>query len=449
MTAIWPILLFLASQPLPRGGIVDSVACLESPGHTYALYLPSGYTPERAWPVLIALDPAARGREPLERFAEGAESLGFVLAGSNDSRNGPLEPSAEALVAIWNDLQQRFAVDLDRIYLAGFSGGARMATQFAQKSKVAGALACGAGLLEGDPARFPFDYLATAGLEDMNYLEVRVLIENLQRRGSAAALLEFQGGHDWPPPPVARQALEWLELQAMRRGLRAPDPEFVQRYSRARLQEAERLEEQGRVFDAYRAYRSLSLDLEELGDASQARGRMRLLEDDPRLEEDRRGLERASEVERREIRVIMKQVLADRPRKSDQWWREKIESYRKLAERDLPDAAALSRRLINLVMGNAQEKAWFASQAGDFERARWLTRIAVVVRPESAELHYRLARFEALTGYHEDALSSLRRAVELGFQDPSRLAADDAFKKLRSLPEFRDLRASVARPSRP
>jgi hypothetical protein len=58
-----------------------------------------------------AFDPGARGKLPVERFKEAAEKYGWILAGSNNSRNGPLQPSAEAWRALWQDTHDRFAID--------------------------------------------------------------------------------------------------------------------------------------------------------------------------------------------------------------------------------------------------------------------------------------------------------------------------------------------------
>ncbi len=155
-----------------------------------------------------------------------------------------------------------------------------------------------------------------------------------------------------------------------------------------------------------------------------------------RARETRRQRERTDQVERREIRVVMDQVLAERPSKSQKWWARKLESYRQLGKKDLFDAANLSQRLQQLVFSNAIEKAWFAAEEKDFTRALWLTGIAIVARPESAELRYRRARLQALTGHLEEALADLEKARDLGFQDRARWLADEAFRKLRDDPRF-------------
>ena len=53
--------------------------CLEDPEKSFALFLPSTYTPEKEWPILYALDPAARGHIPVELFRTAAEEYNYIL----------------------------------------------------------------------------------------------------------------------------------------------------------------------------------------------------------------------------------------------------------------------------------------------------------------------------------------------------------------------------------
>ena len=55
------------TQSIPKGQIVERIQTLNDASQSYALYLPSNYTPDRKWPVLYAFDPGARGRIPVER----------------------------------------------------------------------------------------------------------------------------------------------------------------------------------------------------------------------------------------------------------------------------------------------------------------------------------------------------------------------------------------------
>ena len=119
------------NKSIPRGQIVERIEALNDSSQSYALYLPSNYTPDRKWPVLYAFDPGARGRVPVERFKEAAEKYGWIVLGSNNSRNGPWAVSINAWNAMQTDTHQRFAIDDERMYATGFSGGARAAVRIA------------------------------------------------------------------------------------------------------------------------------------------------------------------------------------------------------------------------------------------------------------------------------------------------------------------------------
>src|SRR6266545_1362234 len=69
---------FARAQELPRGTIVDSVTCAGDSAQTYALYLPSNYSPERSWSVLMAFHPSARGRLMVEKYRAAAEQYGYI-----------------------------------------------------------------------------------------------------------------------------------------------------------------------------------------------------------------------------------------------------------------------------------------------------------------------------------------------------------------------------------
>src|ERR1700677_4798704 len=130
-----------AAQDLQTGLVIPKVSCATQPGQSYALYIPSHYTGEKQWPIVYAFDPGARGRMPVELMKDAAERYGYIVAGSNNSQNGPWKASAEAAQAMVQDTRARLSIDGNRIYFVGLSGGARFASLLAQACK------CAAGVL--------------------------------------------------------------------------------------------------------------------------------------------------------------------------------------------------------------------------------------------------------------------------------------------------------------
>ncbi|HEY1242802.1 MAG TPA: hypothetical protein VGF16_19710 [Bryobacteraceae bacterium] len=200
-----------AAEVLPTGRVIDRVVCAGDERQSYAVYLPPQYEPDHMWPVLYCLDPGARGRIPVERFAEAAGRAGWIVVGSNNSRNGPIEIAREAIRWMLEDTHQRLSIDDSRIYTAGFSGGARLALAWAASSRVSGVIACGAGFSGGSiPKEVPFRVYATAGVDDFNFDEVSGMSRELYRRGFPQRFTEFAGGHDWLPESLTASALEFL-----------------------------------------------------------------------------------------------------------------------------------------------------------------------------------------------------------------------------------------------
>src|SRR5262245_40627535 len=68
--------------------ITDSIPCDAQPQLSYCLYLPSGYSAQKTFPVIFIFDAHADGKLPVKKYHGLAEEFGFILVGSNNSRNG-------------------------------------------------------------------------------------------------------------------------------------------------------------------------------------------------------------------------------------------------------------------------------------------------------------------------------------------------------------------------
>ena len=202
---------WLAAQEAPPARDIRRVEVRYRQGQSYWMFAPANYTAGRAWPILYCLDPAARGRIPVELFAAAAERAGFLVAGSNNSRNGPMGPAQEAINLMLGDTHERFSIDDSRLYVAGLSGGARVALDWARGGHIAGVIACSAGFgAPGPPKQIPFRIFATTGWDDFNHDELYRLSRELARRNVPHRFVEFAGGHEWMPATLADEAFGFM-----------------------------------------------------------------------------------------------------------------------------------------------------------------------------------------------------------------------------------------------
>ncbi len=280
---------------LPTGQIVDEVVCAADRSQSYALYLPRAYTAARAWPVIFAFDPGGRGRVPVERYQAAAEQYGFIVAGSHNSRNGSPE-IGRSVTTMSADVMSRVRVDERRVYVAGMSGGARVAFSVALGSPpghVAGVIASSAGYPDARPRKtLPFPVFATAGTEDFNHLELRRLDRALT---SPHRLAVFEGGHVWLSSELAIEAVEWMEIQAMKTGLKPRDEVEIDRIFEKRMAAAgpDRIDAArflalrgiAEDFDGFKDVRALAMESTALARDKTVRAALKRTEDEDDREE--------------------------------------------------------------------------------------------------------------------------------------------------------------------
>ena len=168
-------------EPLqvPIGEMVEGIACHSDPTQTYTLYLPSTYTSDLRLPVLLVFDPRGRSLLAAELFRDAAESYGWIIVSSDNTRSDATwEPNLVAIQALWPEVHSRIPADFQRIYATGFSGGVAVATLLARTTgEIAGIIGCGGLYLDNqfDDSKLPF--FSTAGNTDFNFSEMHRLDE--------------------------------------------------------------------------------------------------------------------------------------------------------------------------------------------------------------------------------------------------------------------------------
>jgi dienelactone hydrolase len=446
------------AQAVPTGLIVDQITAIADSNQSYALYLPSNYTPPRRWPAILVFDPAARGPRAVAVFQPAAEKYGYIVAASNTSRNGPWQPQFNAFQAMWHDLQERFTLDSARIYTAGFSGGARLAVMLTRACNgcIAGVIGVGAGFpSEVSPARpLNFVYFAAVGLYDFNFSEMLQLSSALDRQGSPNHLAIFSGGHEWFSPELAATAVEWLELRAMAVGRRPHEEAFITRQWNAAAIRAHKLELAGDFYPAYLEMKALAVDFSGLHDVTEAAAAAERLAKSAvvRKAEKEQSRQMQRQYELAGPLLAQLQELAAEPGERSAAVRDMRLGLDHLKARrgkaKSADEVAVLSRALGSVLVRALETGEQMLEEKRYVRAAAYFEVASAASARPAELHYKAATAYALAGERKQALAALKNALRAGFDNPARLRDDRALASLRDTREFRDLLQQVARGAR-
>ena len=430
-----------------RGRLVEGLECQGDPTQTYTLFLPTASPPERPSPALIVLDPRGRSVHAAELFREAAEEYGWILLSSNDSRSDTSsDPNIRALRALWPEAQGRYAADPQPTYLAGFSGTAKFAWFIARQAEgVAGVITSGAGWEpQHFEERFSVPSFGAAGDTDFNYTPMREVHARLQEWGSPQRLEIFEGTHSWMPAALAREAIEWMEIRAMKEGLRPKDEALVARLLKEDLARAAELEAAGRVLEARRRYTVAADTFENLAPVTTARREAARLEALPAtrdlVEEERRWDEYEQSMWRLHQAAYAELRAAEPPFRTALFtMRFRIGELQEHARADGYEGV-VGRRLLQTLATNA---GYYLSQElrrqGEHARAAVALSVATEARPETPYLWYNLACARAQAGSRGQALDALEKAVALGFTRRELIATDEDLESLRDEARFQAL----------
>ncbi len=431
----------------PVGTVIPKVTCSADPSQTYALYLPSGFSSNRKWPIIYLFDPFARGEAAVEVVRASAEKFGYMVAASNNSKNGPMGRSREAAGAMWEDTHLKLPVDPQRRYAGGLSGGSRVAGGLGLGCGdcVAGVIANAAGFPIGTaPSRdMKFAYFAAVGDADFNYSEFVELRRQLDAANARYLIRIFEGPHGWAPPAVWMEALNWMDIQAMASGNLPRDGGRITQTLKETLARAQAFESNNDVLAAFREYQSAVRDFSGLADITIAKAKLAELEKNKSLNAARKR--EASEAEdQARIAAIpsaqMQKISAkDLEGVELAQLRASISDLKSKASHPGPKMLIQRRALSDLVI-QAYDSGQAALDKKDYSAALVYFDLAAVGSSNPGFAHYQRARTYAMSSHKKDMLAELRLAMAGGYHEQSALEGDE-FQPYHSDAEFQAVAA--------
>ncbi len=158
--------------------------------------------------LFVAIDAHADVQLAINHMRWAAEQYGFQVVAFNNVENN--DPKFEQ--HIQQGIEQAIR-DLDispkYIFLTGFSGGARMAFNYAFNHKAQGVIMMGAG--PGNQTQsFPFPLAMISGLRDFNFLEQYYPINSPEVQNPNLITLHWQGKHAWPDSSTIADAVSFI-----------------------------------------------------------------------------------------------------------------------------------------------------------------------------------------------------------------------------------------------
>ena len=435
-SAVW-------DSTLKAGVLVDSVPCPDFPKLSYALYLPAGYKASKKYPCIYFFDSHANGALPLRHYKALAEEFGFVMIGSNISRNGiSWQEANEGITEMMEDSRRRIHIDSDRIYTSGFSGGAKVASSAAIfNGGIAGVIACAGGMPPVEQEiQTHFDYFGIVGNQDFNLTSLEILHEKLGEYGFNQYLITFNGKHAWADSADFRTALLWMQFQAMKHGVQKRNDTLIKLLKDDFDNRIESTEKNNDLL----LKRSLMVGICSLADTGfKVDG----------YKKDLAALQATPDmisavgihIQLRHNETSLQDTLARMFTEKDfSWWQTKIaELNLNIRTSENKDDAMMYARVVNYLGMLGYISTTKALKMGNMEQAAQCLKVFKKADPTNPDCSYLSALFFLKTGKNEDAMKSLEEAANLGYSEPFQLLTNPDLRALQGDERFQRVLAKV------
>lgn len=184
------------------------------------VFVPDGYLPAEPAGLLVYISPTPSGRLP-DRWERVLDDHNMIWVSANDAGN-TAHVQRRALFAVIAPtlIGERYRLDRDRTYLAGLSGGGKMASMVATDHAhlFRGAIfICGVEFWDSEPRRLEEirrnRYVFLTGEFDQALRPTRRAYNRYRKAGvSGVKLMEIDGmGHENPDPDRLAEAIDFLD----------------------------------------------------------------------------------------------------------------------------------------------------------------------------------------------------------------------------------------------
>jgi hypothetical protein len=379
---------------------------------SYALYIPA----QHSGAVIYCFDPHGAGVLPLHHYRTLADKYGFILVGSNNSKNGNnWQVTENTWQTLSRDTKERLPLDTTHIYTCGFSGGAKVAGYIALNHPgIRSVIVNGAGLPDDtQPGNFPFSYTTLAGEGDLNLTDLLAFNNALDKTSTRHHLILFDGKHEWAPATAMDIAFA---------GIQADEGQAPKDFL---TQSTLRLDADMNTNQLLKAAAECRLVLSYLNNENNFKDRLNSLLNDPlykkQYNEQIAVLVREQQIKEQYNDKIMTTDTAFWPR-----------TIRELnAGTQLPSyEGAMHQRLLAFLslMFYSVSNHFMVSHNDDI--ARHFVTLYQQADPANSEAYYFSAVLYARAGNKDDAEKELQQAVKNGFKDHTRFLEQPEFQGL-------------------
>jgi len=392
--------------------VYETVKGLKDSSLNYAMVFPENYTGKELLPVLFLLDPHADGSFPVKKYSELANKYNYILVGSNVSRNGLSSALLQKHVrGLLGEITSRFKVDNKRLFVGGFSGGAKLAIMFAvQIPEFIGAIACGGSLPSANSGEPQYYYVGIVGDKDFNYLEMRQSFGIYDQYGFDYTAVVFDGKHEWPPVETFEMGLIGFEIYSNKIKRKELSKEWLEELKQELITRAKNMADEGKIIDQYEILQQTKRWFYGLSSVTEIQKEINVLSQSRVFGQQ---LQQRQLLVKQELKLRMEFIKAIESR-DFVWWQTELGKISK-GNQNSTEKTLVKQRLLNYI--SMASFMLVKNDLNDEKLDNALDKIKIyeLVDPLNPDVYLMYAKYYLLMNNHGQMKLAYAKAKDLGF----------------------------------
>ena len=426
---------------------MDALPVHDTIPETYSLYLPTYFSTDQQWPLLLIFDLSGKGQQALSMFVQAAEEEGYVLAAPQARDTVTLANNMEKTTRAVQRIMDILPINKSRIYTAGAGAGGRYANLVPILSKdVSGVISIGANITNTELLNIkrPFHFIGIVNKTNYNYPGLLATERILERYRYPNQILIHTKDKEWPDPPYLKRSLQLLSLVSMRKRSIPRDSVYIEKVYQEDLSRANQLKN------------SMQLLLAEqyMGEMMGIYGGIKNLDSLRMVQRDIRRNKLYKSMKRSENAAFLKESLLkeDYLYYMDEdlvtynfnnlgWWNFQRSEITKFIEGSNRFERDMGHRLLGYINALAEDNIDIVESDVliDEDALAFLYMLKTILEPENFDFYMKIISLSSKNEDYGTALFYLEEALKKGFSDMDKLYALEHTALLRIDPKFNKL----------
>ncbi|TBW26520.1 hypothetical protein [Gramella sp. KN1008] len=431
-----------------KGRVTDSLPISGASDNTFALYAPRDYTPNQQWPVVFVFDPQGRGATTANLFRQAAEDQQYLIASANlNLKAEPLDSIIQTATSMMNFVFNSFPVHPDLVYTAGMGEGAQVASALPMfYKKMAGVMAIGNSFV--NPAyvdkNYPYMFIAVAGDKDYMVYEMEEYLRFYDDLDFKTEAYYFDGMEDvWPEAAVISNAMTGFTLEAIRKGVRVSDKDFIRKLYESEIAYTEQLGRSRNFYEAYEKLDRMEDKYEDFGFEEEIEDRMKEIKKTSGFRSQRSDFREATSFEKQqqeEYEYLLRTDIMSVNYQNIGWWAYQVDELEKLKNSPNEAKSNMAYRLHGYLdfLTKRQFDAILKSEA-PIDAKIFISVLRTAIQKDDPEAYFKIISLAGSDGDYETALLYLEDLLKTGYSDIEALYNIESTLDLQFTREYNEI----------